>query len=267
MVAQGTAETGVYVNGIYYPAGGFFYDGADTLGDLGPGGKYGERDIVVTGLRRHWDNSISYQLATYDPYNHEVTTWTQHASFLDMAKADADARVINFKLEAEGEFTAAELTAIEAIKAMVPVLIAALQKLDHGGYFHVEGWGNIPVGELISLLARADWEIYPDNHFDNGGVGQAARKMGNPEFRIERKALVEYASQVDHLIYYIVHETSHVTRAGDRARVEIGGGIRLETMTNDVARKITQQLGMPVNERPGYGYGATRVSYHPKPAI
>lgn len=237
MVGQRSDEVGVYVNGIYYPAGGAFSDASPVFGPDGSGAEHEAGDIVVTGTKRHWDNSISYQLASYDPYTHEMLNWVEHASFLDIARANADTNVIKFVNETGSDFTLEELAAIDEIKAMVPVLLAALQQLDDGGYFEVQGWGKIAVSELISLLARADWEVHPNNAFDNGGVGEADRRMGNPEFRIERQAMVEFSSQPEWLIYYILHETSHVTRAGDRAGREIGPGYRIETMTNDVAKK------------------------------
>jgi hypothetical protein len=253
-----TALTTYYLNGSSYLP----QDPNPTFG-LVATAQYVEGDIVVTGARSHSDQSISYRFATVDPFTHQSVTWVENVSFLDSARANADANVVKFDL-AEGELplTEDEEAAIAVIREARQDLIDSLQQLDRDGYFQIEGWGRIRVSEMLSLLLRADWVIHPSTHFSPSEIGYTDRHGGDPILELNRSTLSRLAVEPSLLYSYLVHEITHTTRVAWDHR---SNTVPYETRTNDVTRAILIQIGIPfgVYSTPGGGYGSTQVVYHP----
>lgn len=258
----GDSSAFVYLDGSFY-YGGATYDSTPTFGT---GGEYSSGEIVVTAAYGHNDYSTSYHFATYDPYNHDVVTWVENVSFLDQARADADARIILFEVK-EG---AADIGNADkqVIISAVGDLLSSLKELSPTGYFQVSGYGKVMVSELIALLSRADWQIFPDTYnFGNNGVGASIESVGNVTFQVQRDALLEYSNNPTLLAYYLLHETIHVTRMGDDAWEELGNGAALESLTNSIYREIATQIESappdPNIWQPTHGYSSTTVMYTP----
>jgi len=213
--------------------------------------------------------STTYTFASYDPFTNQQISWVQTVGFYEQAAANADTNVIQFRPSggiSQGDLIQDELNATLAIESTVPLLLGGLRTLDPKGFFNVAGWGKIGVSELITLLARADWEIHPNGTFNNGGPGAAVRNGGDPVFKVERDDLIAYA-QPHSISWYILHELGHVTMAGWAQRNP--GGNSYETITSDLARAIAIQIQQPFT--PGLtpfpnGFGNTVITYVPGPS-
>jgi hypothetical protein len=255
-----TALTTYYLNGSSYLP----QDPNPTFGLAGTA-KYVEGDIVVTGARSHSDQSISYRFATVDPFTHQSVTWVENVSFLDAARTNADANVIQFDLaENELPLSETEQAAIDLIQATVLQRIADLRTLDPDGYFDVEGWGRIRVSELISLLTLTDWTIHPQTTWhptpplpgESIVNGDMTRNGGNPEIRINRAMILNIANSPARLDFFIFHELAHATRRGWEHR----GVTHYEEQTNDVATAVIARLGRQVYPNPS---AFTAIQYRP----
>lgn len=246
--------TTYYINGTSYLP----QDPNPTFG-LAATAQYTVGDIVVTGARSHSDQSITYRFASYDPITNQPVSWVENVGFLDMARATADANVIRFDLgEGESPFTAQEVVNIEVIRGVVEETLASLRGLDPNGYFDVEGWGRIRVNELVSLLTRADWEIYSSPTFVGGIniLGDVNRNDGDPEVRMNRDRMAYLATDVSRLIFHVLHEMGHATRIGWRHR----GDANSEVVINDLAAFIMTRIGSPIPST--YTSGSTNIQYH-----
>jgi hypothetical protein len=252
------SPTTYYINGTpYLPQ-----DPNPVFGAAGSGAEYEEGEIVVTGVRSHSDQSLSYRFASYDPYTDQQVSWVENVTFLDMARANADVNIIRFDLaEGEPQLSLAESDGVEALRDAVQSTIASLQQLDPNGYFQVGEWGRIRVSELISLLMRSDWTIHSQSDLDPGAAGDVDRNDGDPRMRVSRDWLPAFTTSPSLLNTYLLHEIAHATRAGwEHRHLPLS-----ERMTNDVARAILLEIGRPygVETNPRHGYGATTVDYNP----
>jgi hypothetical protein len=241
-------------------------DSNPTFGAAGSGAKYGEGEIVVTGTRYHSDSSVTYRFASFDPHTHQYVSWAHNVSYLDNARAEADARIIRFEEKTSSPLTEAELSAVEAMKAGIYDLMGSLQSLPAGSYFLVDGWGKVPVSELVMLLKLGDWHVYDPGTLQNNPIAQVSRGDGNPLYKIERDDLIQVAASADFILFVLAHETAHATRVGWNKYMatpvhQIPG---VEMTTNEFARVIAATLGKTIPEDAGgaYGFDIGAVTFH-----
>lgn len=140
------------------------------------------------------------------------------------------------------------------------LLIDKLDDLPASAVMRLSDGSAIPVGEFLTLLRMADWELYPENHdFGNGGVGQAVRNDGDPILRISINALMTYAQNPATLAFHLLHEIGHVTLSGylrwafDSDPRSDGGATQTpaewlanEVFSNDMAREFGRILEVAV---------------------
>lgn len=220
-------------------------------------------DIVVTGMRYHEDQSMTYRYRAFDLYGGGFADFAENYDFLSVAIAESDvlAGVTADYSHLGGPPSQALIDAFEAMKAQIQSIISNLSLLNPASYFTTsytdEGGtvrsGRIRVSELIMWFSRIDFEFYPSGtNFGNFGAGATDVRRGSlfrsadVTLKVDESSFRVWASSLGQSTWYLIHEVVHASSFGDSLLNRYGNGVRLERLVNAYTLAIAGRVA-PAN--------------------
>jgi hypothetical protein len=208
-------------------------------------------DIVVVGTRVFRLDFPDYPQATVGN-----SDWSEFVSGAGggIGESPPDNQVMDITINISRPLTASETAALEALKATIGAITAAIGALADNAKVTLPNGADVTGAELKAIWAITDFVINDSpetgSNYANGGGGEANMFWGNPTISFDIEYLDGYADLPGGMNYVVAHELGHLSQAGTSHYTD-------QRVANDIARALLNGAGLAYLPNPGFEYSPT----------